>query len=132
MGANIWNKESPILNAIFSTKWPKTRHIRTTLNPQWMKEKITLVSADCQVNPQAMLYVLVYDFDFGINNDDFLGALSLNVQELVSMNDELKKETSFNEPLERYGKLVGQIMFNLEIEILMDSEEQNWLSPAML
>merc|ERR1711920_977258 len=89
--------------------WPKTSYQKKTLNPKWQGKKIALKSTSCIVDCEAVIYLVVKDYDFG-RTDDYLGVLPLSVQELVSMEEgESEKELLFDKPLEYYGKYFGRI-----------------------
>merc|ERR1711957_124612 len=82
--------------------WPRTDYKMTDLNPKWKGTEISLSSTSEVVNTEAMLYVVVYDFDL-VESDDLLGTLPLSIKELVSMESgEARKEHVFDRPLERY------------------------------
>merc|ERR1711933_10786 len=89
--------------------FPSTSFKNKTLNPKWDKKKITLVTTSHSIKAEAMLYLAVYDHDF-LSDDDILGTLPLNVQQIVAMPPgDSSKELLFDRPLERYGKRGGRI-----------------------
>jgi hypothetical protein len=111
------NLRKSVHKALTGQSWPTTNYKTKTLNPKWKGKEISLVSNGDSVGSEAMLFVTVMDFDFGLM-DDYLGTLALNVKELISMKDgENRKEVAFDRPLQRYGKFAGRIKFVLDITV---------------
>jgi hypothetical protein len=102
------------------TSWPRTSVIPKNLNPIWEGETMTLQARNAIVGPEAMLFVVAMDADLISIKDDFLGAIALNVKELISMNHgEREKTLQIERNLEQGGKFAGQIKFQLDIEVTM-------------
>ena len=113
-----WSGNFSILpkSLIAGSKWPTTCWKKRTLNPKWDGKKFILTSTTCLVNNDAVIYLLIYDFNF-LRRDEFLGVLILSVQELVSMEyGQSEKEIVVDRPLEYYGKYSGKIKFNVLIK----------------
>jgi len=102
------------------SRWPTTCHRTRTLNPKWDNKKLIIDSTSCEVKCEAAIYLLVFDHDI-VGKDDYLGALCLSVQEVVSMRDgEHEKHLCVDRPLEYYGKHAGRIKFTLQIKLKED------------
>ena len=113
-GASLLDKLWTLLG---SKAWPRTRFISRTLNPDWGSDTIKLSASSPIVGTDAMLFVIAMDFDAGPTPNSFLGAVSLNVKDLVTMGPrETTKELSFDMPLQRHGVAAGTIQFSLDVK----------------
>jgi hypothetical protein len=98
--------------------WPRTSWKLKTLNPNWMGEEIALTLKKCAVKADAMLYLVLVDYDV-LGNDDFMCATALNLSEMIRMNqpDEYQKVVQIDRPVLRYGKVAGRIQCLVDIEM---------------
>ena len=119
---DIQEEASRFFRLMANHAWPQTRYKAKTLNPKWKGEKISIVvgNDDQEVGVEAMLLVTVWDYDFA-SADDWLGSVSLNLNELLTMksSDKGKKEIVLDRPLQRYGKYHGRIKLKLEVSLLI-------------
>jgi hypothetical protein len=83
-----------------------------------MGEEIALTLKKCAVKADAMLYLVLVDYDV-LGNDDFMCATALNLSEMIRMNqpDEYQKVVQIDRPVLRYGKVAGRIQCLVDIEM---------------
>jgi Ca2+-dependent lipid-binding protein len=104
---------------VHGNSWPRTKYQKKTLNPKWKGEKITLTSKNVTIGSDAMLFVVVVDYD-AFSKDDLLCVLPLNVKELLLMSMEAggrKNQLKFDRPLQKNGRHFGRIKFKLDVEL---------------
>jgi Ca2+-dependent lipid-binding protein len=105
---------------VLGNSWPRTKYQKKTLNPKWKDEKITLTSKNVTIGSDAMLFVVVVDFD-ALSKDDVLCVLAMNVKELLMSMDVsgLENQLTIDRPLQKNGKHFGRIKFKLVVELNM-------------
>jgi hypothetical protein len=98
--------------------WPRTSCKLKTLNPDWEGEEIALTLKKCRVKADAMLYLVLVDYDV-LGNDDFMCAAALNLSEVIRMNqiDEYQKVVQIDRRVLSYGKVAGRIQYLGDIEM---------------
>jgi len=93
--------------------WPKTKTIKSNLNPDWGDSEVQLALASTYDKPSklagAFLYVSVYDDDHG--SDDLVGTVEVNLMDLAgSDNTDKTKAKVFHikdRPITKYGRVRG-------------------------
>lgn len=107
-----------IRKLVAGTSWPRTRYIAKTLNPKWGAESVELFAKNITVESHAMLWVAAMDADLLALKDDFLGAVALNIQDIMSTKTgDTEKVVQVDQNLLRGGKISGRIKFQVDVEL---------------
>ncbi len=97
--------------------WPRTSYISKTLSPYWRGERIYLNASNTKIGHAAMLFIAAIDFDC-VGKDEMLGGVSLNVRELIKMNEgESTKTIHLDQHLTKDGRYAGRIKCKVDITL---------------
>uniref|UniRef100_A0A7S2YNZ6 C2 domain-containing protein n=1 Tax=Entomoneis paludosa TaxID=265537 RepID=A0A7S2YNZ6_9STRA len=118
-------------NKADAASWPRVKHQRHTLNPNYGNAEINLI-VNGPVGSEGMLFVTVMDYDIG-RSDEVMGTLPMNLRDLVnfastsaplkssrkrsaSSNNNNKSTIALDLPLIKNGKHCGRIQFTMDVE----------------